>query len=71
MLQGHYEASPAWEEFIIVKLTSLFGFKATAHKPALSKTFINGVKVYLARQVDDFRFASTNIGIIKHIITTL
>ena len=71
ILQGHHEASPAWEEFITVKLTTLFGFKATAHEPALSQTFIKEVKVYLAHQVDNFRFVSNDMDIIKHIIATL
>ena len=71
MLQCYHEASSSWEEFITVKLTSLFGFKATAYEPTLSQTFINGVKVYLACQVDDFRFLSTDLDIIKHIITIL
>ena len=49
----------------------LFNFKATAHEPALSYTFINGIKVYLARQVDDFRFTSTNLDTINQIIIKL
>ena len=71
MLQGYHEASPAWEEFITTKLTTLFNFKPTSHEPALSTTIINTHKVYLARQVDDFRFASTDLQTIKEIITTL
>ena len=71
MLQGHHEASTAWEEFIQAKLTKLFNFKPTHHEPALSTTVIDGYKVYLARQVDDFRFACASQKIIKQIIITL
>ena len=71
MLQGHYEALPAWEEFIMNKLTTLFNFKPTSHELALSTAIINTYKVYLARQIDDFHFASTDLQTIKDIISTL
>ena len=71
MLQGHYEAFPAWEEFITTKLTTLFDFKPTSYEPALSTAIINTYKVYLVRQADDFYFASTDLQTINKIITTL
>ena len=71
MLQGYHEVSSTREEFITNKLTTLFNFKSTSHKPALSMAIINIHKVYLACQVDDFRFASTDLSTIKNIISAL
>ena len=57
--------------FITAKLTTLFNFQPTSHEPALSQAIINEHKIFLARQVDDFRFASADLSTLEQIITTL
>ena len=57
MLQGHPEASAAWDAFIM-EILERIGFKHTTHEPSISRAIIDNNEILLARQVDDFRFAT-------------
>ncbi len=56
-LQGHPEAAQLWEEHISKILHSL-GFTATTHEHNIYSATIDGHKILLLRQVDDFVLAT-------------
>ena len=48
MLQGHPEASAAWDTYIMDILEKI-GFKHTTHEPSISRAVINNKETLLAR----------------------
>ena len=70
MLQGHLEASGAWDACII-QILERIGFKHTTHEPSTSRAIINNKEVLLARQVDAFRFAAENKETVDQVLQLL
>jgi Reverse transcriptase (RNA-dependent DNA polymerase) len=67
-LQGHPESGKLWENHISAILRSPpFGFKCTTHDRSIYSATIEGVKVLLLRQVDDFALACPNEALAKRI----
>ena len=58
-MQGHPEAPRLWERHIDKILRSI-GFVPTIHEPCLYSGVINGKRVLLLRQVDDFATAAAD-----------
>ena len=57
-LQGHPESGKLWEQHITAILqSSEFGFKSTTHDRSIYSATIDGHRVLLLRQVDDFALA--------------
>ena len=60
-LQGHPESGRLWEHHINGILKSAeFGFKSTTHDRSIYSAVIEGERVLLLRQVDDFALACSN-----------
>jgi hypothetical protein len=63
-LQGHPEAGRLWEDHINkILLSPAFGFTNTTHEQNIYQAVIDGVKVLLLRQVDDFLLATPDPAI--------
>ena len=67
-LQGHPESPRLWSKLIDGIIRNHVGLKPTTHEPCLYSGEIEGEKVYLLRQVDDFAVASSNIATSNKVI---
>ena len=67
-LQGHPESPRLWAEFIDNIIQKEVGLKPTTHEPCLYHGVIDGQRVILLRQVDNFAVASTNTQICNKVI---
>ena len=57
-MQGHPEASRLWEKFITKILVRELGLIATVHEPCIYSGVVDGYRIILKRQVDDFALAT-------------
>jgi hypothetical protein len=64
-LQGHPEAAHLWEEHIL-KILRDIGFTSTTHERNMYSATIDGHKILLLRQVDDFVLATPDPAIAAH-----
>ena len=67
-LQGHPESPRLWSKLIDGIIRNHVGLKPTTHEPCLYTGEIDGIKVYLLRQVDDFAVAAADIKIANKVI---
>ena len=70
-LQGHPESPRLWSKLIDNIIKKDVGLVPTTHEPCVYSGTIDGVKVYLLRQVDDFAVASTDISICNKVISMI
>jgi hypothetical protein len=67
-LQGHPESGKLWEQHITgILKSSEFGFTSTTHDKSIYSATIDGYKVLLLRQVDDFALACPNEALAQRI----
>ena len=67
-LQGHPESGKVWEKHITAILKSPeFGFKSTTHDHSIYSATIDGHRVLMLRQVDDFALACPNEALAQKI----
>jgi hypothetical protein len=66
-IQGHPESPRLWEKHIHHILTIL-GLRATTHSPCMYTGMIDGTRILLLRQVDDFAVAAKDVAIATNLI---
>ena len=70
-LQGHPESPRLWSKLIDSIIRKHVGLQPTTHEPCLYSGDIDGERVYLLRQVDDFAVASTNTSTSNKVIAKI
>ena len=70
-LQGHPESPRLWSKLIDGIIRNHVGLVPTTHEPCLYSGEIDGTKVYLLRQVDDFAVASNDIEVNNKVISKI
>ena len=69
-MQGHHEAGRLWEAHVTAILISL-GWRSTTHEKNIYQMVFDGIKILLARQVDDLAIACPTVAMAKKIVKAI